>query len=271
MQLQRSSLFHILSQMYALVNYVDKLASYHIKLMEGNATMNTNKSNSPRFNKRRRRVVSRAIISSVSALLLLFSSLSSAGAASEKKSPSVTYAPESPTTINGVPETSDSGGRITPMLNYKVSTTYNASTGYPVQYFKLIATATHDNRNSAGLFKLGLKIEQSTSQGSEFSGNIEFSGEVKVAIFAGIQSKVGYSVKETRSYNEAVGWNGTMDCPAYKYCTFDAFYEGVASGGTVVEKWYSDSLGGYYTNSYPVNVKVHPTALKINSRSTTSP
>ncbi|NQX57514.1 hypothetical protein [Paenibacillus qinlingensis] len=171
--------------------------------------------------------------------------------------------PATPSLINGVPQS-----RFTPFAQYgPYFDSYNPTAAPTrIEQFQEIVRYTHDNSLNNQAFQMSASIQQSTSKGSEWYGEVAFSGEIKAGILGKIGTQVSGGVKETRSTNEAVGVSGgPLNVPAYQRGEIVFYYAGRTSGGTLNYKMYDDTIGGYLYYSKPVSVKVHPTILDVHS------
>jgi hypothetical protein len=173
--------------------------------------------------------------------------------------------PSTETIINGSP-TSENSDLIKPMdvLMGPYFDSYVQNYVTSVDKFRQIAAFTLDNRYSSSdtPVPMSVTITSSTSQGSEFSGSITFTGEVKAGIFGGISVANNYSVKETRTTNEAVGMTaGPLQVPKGKIGHIDMYYRAIQSGGGVKTYTYNTSNPSvkYYTTT-PINVKTYKAA-----------
>ncbi len=218
-----------------------------------------------------RRTLSRSLIALSMASLLVLPISASANAISVTNE---VISPATETIINGVPESLVEH----PIQAQDVSVgpifdSYDPSYTTIINKHRLIVDYSHDNSRNAGEFKMEVSISSSESQGSEFSGSITFTGEVKAGIFGGISVSNGYSVKETRTKNEAVGVKGgPLTVPPYKWGYISMYYKAVQSGGGVVTYTYNtaDPTKKYYKTT-PVNVKVYKRdSLDIHTEAWTS-
>jgi hypothetical protein len=199
--------------------------------------------------------------SMILSLLVIFSLACTCAYAAGKTNPDVTYAPATETTINGIPESN----LIQPnWVSSPIFDSYSASSPGHIDFFKLIASSYVDNRSSSTPYVNKLTITQSTSQGSEWSGSVSFTGEIKAGMLGKIGTQVSGGVKESRETNEAVGASGQMTVPAYKQGRNEAYYGGMSSSGTLNYHIYDDYDGQNHYYSVPVNCKVHKKYLDVN-------
>lgn len=171
------------------------------------------------------------ILSSILAITLVLSLTAPAFATEENSdvSDSVWIAPSTETTINGQPETSAIMPRDVIIGPYFHSYVYNVRT--PVDKYKIIAKFTHSNKLGTSKDLMTATVTSSTSQGSEWSGSVQFTGEIKVAILGEIKAQGGGSYKSSRVTNEAVGYSVTHNVAAGKVGHIDLYYRGYKIGG----------------------------------------
>jgi len=170
-------------------------------------------------------------------------------------------APATPTLVNGVPEQET----FSTMSSGQMFHSYSPNTPTRVEKFREIVKFTHDNSLSSTSYNMSVSITQSQSQGSEFYGEITFSAEVKAGIFQAVGGQITGGVKETRSYNEAVGVSGSLTVPAYKKGEIIFYYAAVGTNGTLTMKTYHSSLGSYTYQNYAINAKIHKNYLDVHS------
>ncbi|WP_433751060.1 hypothetical protein [Paenibacillus amylolyticus] len=177
-----------------------------------------------------------------------------------------TYYPGDETTINGIPESeiiTTQDVIVTKFVSYKP----NYKTRVPE--FKKIVSFSHDNTRSTTPADQVVSITKSSSVGSEFSGSISFSGEIKAGIFGGLKNEYSIGYKETRATNEAVGASTKATVPAKKWGYIDMFYAGTQNGGGLTYYTYSTANPDKKAyNTITINAKVYPTDnLDIHSKS----
>ncbi|SHO48207.1 hypothetical protein [Anaerocolumna xylanovorans] len=168
-------------------------------------------------------------------------------------------APVTETTQNGIPESQI----ITPydVIIGPYFSSYNYNVTSKVDKFKTIATFSHNNKYGSGPAVMNGVVTNSTSQGSEWSGNVSFTGEIKAGILADIKTQVGVGYKDSRSTNEAVGYSLSYTVPKGKVGHIDLYYRGTKVGGTVTT-WtaYTANMNNkLYTTSY-VYATVYPSS-----------
>lgn len=179
----------------------------------------------------------------------------------------VEYAPPQETLINGIPESElKHSGDISPLGYWEWENRnhrYDPNHVTKVQYFKLIAEVSAFNPSYATPAPLALTVQQSSMVGSEFSGNVSFTVEVKNAILGGIQAEAGVGVKEYREVNEAVGATYTIYISPRRKGFIQAYWGGQSSSGTLF--WDVYHYGEYYsTSSTGVGATVHSTYFHVN-------
>lgn len=141
----------------------------------------------------------------------------------------VWIAPSTETMINGQPE----GSMITPrdviIGPYFYSYAYNVKT--QVDKFRVIGKFTHSNKLGTSVDPMNVTVTNSTSQGSEWSGSIQFTGEIKAGILGEIKAQGGGSYKSSRVTNEAVGYSVSHEVAPGKIGHIDLYYRGYKIGG----------------------------------------
>ncbi|MCY9664963.1 hypothetical protein M5X11_08340 [Paenibacillus alginolyticus] len=163
----------------------------------------------------------------------------------------VVTSPATETTVNGIPESQLMTTQDVTIGPYFDSYTPNSNS--TVLKFKKIASYSHDNSRNSTEFPMEVSITYSTSQGSEWSGSISFTGEIKAGIFAKLGATIGGGYKDARSTNEAVGIKGgPLKVPAYKWGYIDMWYKGQATGGL---------LRTYTQNTADLSVKYYKDTL----------
>ena len=211
----------------------------------------------------------RKVIIALLALMLTSAvPMSAMAATTGRLTGSVRYAPAQPTLVNGKPQL-PKGLAPRGWFDWeKRNLRYSATTAYRVQYFKLIASTSAYNPMSSPA-ALTLNIQQSSTSGSEFYGNLEFGGEVKIAVIGGIQGKVGFGLKEIRSKNEAVGATNTLQVDPGHTGTLEAYWGGESASGTL---YYDMYYGGTYQSSHadPVGAIVHTESFDVNFKASKS-
>lgn len=174
----------------------------------------------------------------------------------------ITVAPATQTTVNGkVSDDTITNRAITLGPFFKSYSGTNST----IAFFKLIGSSYNDNRNSTTPFVINYLISSSASQGSEFSGSITLSGEMKASVVAKIGASVQGGCTLTKSTNSAVGISGTMTVPAKKQGRLEAYYAGISSGGTLY--YYTDTDGVITNKSTPLTAKVHLVPNTVNFKS----
>ena len=185
--------------------------------------------------------------------------------AEESEQPEVIYAPPQETLINGVEESEI----MTPFIigwDNPIFVDFTPNTGTSTKNkFKSIATISHNNTRGSSPFPITMNVSQSSSVGSEYSGSLTISAELKVKILAKASVSVTGGLKETRTTNEAVGYNfGPYQIPAGKWGGISTWWKGTAVSGTATVKYVdTGSTTGYTKNySYPVTVTAHKASSK---------
>lgn len=213
----------------------------------------------------------RILFSSILSLALLLPATAGAQAIELNDSDSqngstATYYPGEETTINGIPESEIITTQDVIVTKF-VSYIPNYKTRVPE--FKKIVSFSHDNTRSTTSAKQSVSITKSQSFGSEFSGSISFSGEIKAGIFGGLKNEYSIGYKETRATNEAVGASTSATVPAGKWGYIDMFYAGTQNGGALKYYTYSTSNpNNKVYNTVSINAKVYPSDdLDIHSKS----
>lgn len=152
----------------------------------------------------------------------LFLSIYASAASAPIHKTTVWVAPETETLINGIPESQ------TPMVTdvimgpYFYRYDYNQKT--TVDKYRHIAHFSHDNRLNKLSEQMEAQITNSASQGAEWSGNVEFTAEIKKKIIESLKGTLGISYKETRTTNEAVGYKVVHTVPAGKVGHINLYY-----------------------------------------------
>lgn len=189
--------------------------------------------------------------------------------ASSSVKPIIEYAPPQGTIINGVEQPIN---EISPnIIGYDkpIFVSYAANQNSVITYFKLIGSSTWDNTRSPSPMPVTFNITQSSSSGSEYTGNVTLNADIQAGLVGRIGGQVSGGAKWTRSTNEAVGWTfGPWSIPAYKHGKIEAYWEGTASYGTLGVKYVdTGSASGYTPVSYSqINCKVHKNAKVINGK-----
>ena len=76
-----------------------------------------------------------------------------------------------------------------------------------------------------------------------------FNAEIKAGILAKVGTSAGYTHKETRNTNEAVGVTGSMIVDPYKTGYINFYYKGRTSGGTLrYYTYYTGDMIKHYFN-----------------------
>lgn len=166
----------------------------------------------------------------------LFLSIYASAASAPIHKTTVWVAPETETLINGIPESQ------TPMVTdvimgpYFYRYDYNQKT--TVDKYRHIAHFSHDNRLNKLSEQMEAQITNSASQGAEWSGNVEFTAEIKKKIIESLKGTLGISYKETRTTNEAVGYKVVHTVPAGKVGHINLYYKGYKNW------WQTNCLDG---------------------------
>lgn len=192
--------------------------------------------------------------------------LANVSSKNQNPKPIVTYAPEQPSLVNGVVE-DPKGGYVPfdpPIYTDPVFVSYSPTTQTDVTYFKLIGSTYVDNRTNPNPFILKFKVERSERVGSEWSGSVKFTEEIKLGIMGKMSVEAGISVKEYREINEAVGVEGQMTVSPRKQGRLEAYYGGRSSRGSLVYDQYDSYTGKTTRYTVGVDVQVHPTQLVVN-------
>ena len=110
----------------------------------------------------------------------------------------------------------------------------------------------------------------SASQGAEWSGNVEFTAEIKKKIIESLKGTLGISYKETRTTNEAVGYKVVHTVPAGKVGHINLYYKGYKIGGRLTV-WTANTSNPSQSKryaTYDVNSTLYPSdTLDIFSES----
>lgn len=196
----------------------------------------------------KRKVISLLMI--VVMLLSLNSTPALAKEANVKKEKDVTswYAPSTETTINGVPESQIV--TIQDVIIGPYFESYDSNYVTEVDKFKVIGKFKRSNVYGTQVEPMTATVTSSTEQGSEWSGNVTFTGDIKVKVIAEIGLEIGGSYKSTRSTNEAVGYSTTHYIQPGKYGHIDLYYRGTKVGGalTTWTAWTGDMKKVYFTD-----------------------
>lgn len=114
------------------------------------------------------------------------------------------------------------------------------------------------------------QITNSASQGAEWSGNVEFTAEIKKKIIESLKGTLGISYKETRTTNEAVGYKVVHTVPAGKVGHINLYYKGYKIGGRLTV-WTANTSNPSQSKryaTYDVNSTLYPSdTLDIFSES----
>lgn len=168
-------------------------------------------------------------------------------------------APATETTQNGIPESQI----VTPydviIGPYFSSFQYGVTT--KIDKYKVIATFTNNNKYGNGAAAMTGTVTNSTSQGSEWSGNISFTADIKVGILGSVKTQVGGEYKQSRSTNEAVGYSVSYTVPKGRVGHIDLYYRGTKIGGTLTT-WtaFTGNMDNkLYTTNY-IYATVYPSA-----------
>ncbi|KGR86222.1 hypothetical protein [Lysinibacillus odysseyi] len=197
--------------------------------------------------------------------LILGTGFTGTAKAEEPIQPEVIYAPPQETLINGVEESKI----MTPLIigwDNPIFVDYKPNTGTSTKNkFKSIASISHNNTRGSSPFPITMDVTSSSSVGSEYSGSLTISAELKVKILAKASGSVTGGLKETRATNEAVGYKfGPYNVPAGKWGGIATWWKGTAVTGTATVKYVdTGSSTGYTGNySYPVTVTAHKASTK---------
>lgn len=198
----------------------------------------------------------------------LFLSIYASAASAPIHKTTVWVAPETETLINGIPESQ------TPMVTdvimgpYFYRYDYNQKT--TVDKYRHIAHFSHDNRLNKLSEQMEAQITNSASQGAEWSGNVEFTAEIKKKIIESLKGTLGISYKETRTTNEAVGYKVVHTVPAGKVGHINLYYKGYKIGGRLTV-WTANTSNPSQSKryaTYDVNSTLYPSnTLDIFSES----
>jgi len=193
------------------------------------------------------------IISLLLTFTLVFGTISMASP-KPKDDVSMTVYPATKTTINGIPESQ----LVTPYVVYPwIFSHYDPNVNSVTNKFKKIVQYDHDNTASSAPYVMNVTITSSTAQGSEWTGDISFTAAVKTGIMSGLEIETGYSYKDSRSTNEAVGVGGTYTVNPGKTGHIAFWYKGSTTSGSAVFYRYNDYTG---TNDYdykPISAKFY--------------
>ena len=145
---------------------------------------------------------------------------------------------------------------------------YNQKT--TVDKYRHIAHFSHDNRLNKLSEQMEAQITNSASQGAEWSGNVEFTAEIKKKIIESLKGTLGISYKETRTTNEAVGYKVVHTVPAGKVGHINLYYKGYKIGGRLTV-WTANTSNPSQSKryaTYDVNSTLYPSdTLDIFSES----
>lgn len=165
---------------------------------------------------------------------------------------SVTVFPATESTVNDVPESQI----IRPMdvMAGPYFYSYNPNTNSINNKFKPIVQYDQDNSRNSGSVTMSVSVQKSTTQGSEWGGNVEFTGEIKAGILGAVSTKIGGSYKQTRSTNEAVGASASMTVSPGKIGHIKFWYKGRTTGGSLRTYTYNTANPSvrYYLDT-PIN------------------
>jgi len=187
------------------------------------------------------------------AVLLLSMSLAvpfSVSAAPQKTSETIFPATE--TTVNGVPESKI----VRPMdvMVGPIFAGYSPSSYITNDRFKPIVQFDHDNRRNSSPYTMSVNVTKSEAQGSEWSGSVNFTAEIKAGILGKVNTTAGVEHKQTRATNEAVGVTGSFTVSAGKMGHIKFWYKGKTTKGTLRHYSYNTANPSqkYYTDT-PIN------------------
>ncbi|MBO8162354.1 MAG: hypothetical protein H0Z34_01395 [Brevibacillus sp.] len=173
-------------------------------------------------------------------LLLVVPAMVSAAPYPKQPQTKVTVAPATETTQNGIPESELADMvRPTDVIVGPVFHSYDPDGYVTVKKFREIITFEHDNTRNSKPYNMSVTVTRSESQGSEWNGSLEFTGEIKAGILAELNSTVGVEHKTTRATNEAVGAKGDMEVDPGKTGFIRFWYKGRTTDGTVRVYYYN--------------------------------
>ncbi|ATF13599.1 hypothetical protein A616_16920 [Brevibacillus brevis X23] len=175
-------------------------------------------------------------------------------------STSVIIAPATPDVHKGNPEKSKPQGINTPndVIVGPIFDGYDHNKFIEVDKFRQIAVFSHDNRRNVKPYTMKVSVSKSESQGSEWSGNIQFTGSIKAGILADIEASVGAEYKDSRTRNEAVGAEGSFEVSPKKKGFIGFWYRGQTSKGVL--KTYTYYTANPTKRTYketPINATVY--------------
>jgi len=194
----------------------------------------------------------RKLLSTLMLFVLFFSYCSLPVSAKEKVNTQPTtswIAPATETTQNGIPESEIMTTNDVIIGPYFSS--YNSNYKTTVDEFKTIATFKHNNKYGTSVVPMTGTVTSSTSQGSEWSGNVSFTAEIKMGILGSVKTQAGVGYKDTRTTNEAVGYSVNYDVKPGVFGHIDFFYRGIKLGGAVTT-WTANTadMVKYYFTDY---------------------
>lgn len=107
----------------------------------------------------------------------------------ENPETSVTVFPATESTINGVPELELKIIHPRDVLVGPFFDSYNPTTNSINNKFKEIIQYDHDNTRNSTSATMSVSVQKSNAQGSEWGGNVEFTGEIRAGIMGGCEHK----------------------------------------------------------------------------------
>ncbi len=183
--------------------------------------------------------MSKRIVSLILIIALIFS-VSASASPKHKNETAVTVFPATETTINGIPESQ----LITPKVVFPwIFSHYDPDHHSTNHEFKEIVQFDLNNTNNTSIAPMLVTVTSSSSQGSEWSGSVDFTASVKTGVFGGLEAQTGIEYKEYRSTNEAVGLEAGMNVDPGKYGHIKFWYKGETTDGDLVYYRYNDYTG----------------------------
>ena len=169
---------------------------------------------------------------------------------------SVSVTPAEGDIVNGIEESSNGGISTMDVNAGPYFSKYTPNKKKHIQRFKLIASFTYVN-NTKNTAKHSVTVSESSSKGSEWNGNIQFTADIKTKILAKAGASMGFGLKQSRSKNEAVGYTAEMKVSPRCKGTLKVYYGGWKTYG---------ELKTYTFNTATPNKKVYKTT-EINATS----
>lgn len=143
----------------------------------------------------------------------------------------VTVFPAIETRMNGVPESQANLILIKSVLVGPIFSSYDPNGYVTEKKFKPIVQFEHDHTRNTEPYTMSVSVQNSTSQGSEWEGAVQFSTDVKLGIIGKVNATAGVTHKQVRSTNEAVGTSGSLTVAPRKTGYIKFWYKGQTTGG----------------------------------------